>query len=423
MAARVSASLCGGRRGGAGGRGARHLAAPGAAGGRGGGLPPAGPAGGRAARMAPRALVPDGEQGAGGEPQSAAGEMLSFYLREQPHLFEEAVEQQLQRLEQEAEAAAAKAEEGAGGERPPDDQTDLVLNRRMEEVRLAERSQNLQDVMYYSVADKFRRLGISMLGPLDGIVDLDGNANLEALTEGVHSVEALEMVRNHLMQVLSGPGGQPPPSLNAVMKISKLQAAQVYAASIMFGYFLRRVDKRFQLDRMMGTLADSPDDMAARLEKIFNAASSESYDEDDVEFIDFDAAPPPEDPEAQALVAKKKGKLQEYVESFDQETLVQTANIVSAEAAVLVERQSTALFGSIQDLQAEMQAAVGEDSSSVEELLGRLQEVVENDMVKSLTLSVSAQRRIVLEAVAYGTFLRDIESQVQASSVGLLTTN
>ena len=111
------------------------------------------------------------------------------------------------------------------------------------------------------------------------------------------------------------------------------------------------------------------------------------------------------------------------MESFDQETLVQTANIVSAEAAVLVERQSTALFGSIQDLQAEMQAAVGEDSSSVEELLGRLQEVVENDMVKSLTLSVSAQRRIVLEAVAYGTFLRDIESQVQASSVGLLTTN
>ena len=172
-----------------------------------------------------------------------------------------------------------------------------------------------------------------------------------------------------------------------------------------------------------GGIVTSPDDMAARLEKIFNAASSESYDEDDVEFIDFDAAPPPEDPEAQALVAKKKGKLQEYVESFDQETLVQTANIVSAEAAVLVERQSTALFGSIQDLQAEMQAAVGEDSSSVEELLGRLQEVVENDMVKSLTLSVSAQRRIVLEAVAYGTFLRDIESQVQASSVGLLTTN
>ena len=413
MAARVSrVSGSGGRRGGAGGRGARHLVAPGAARGRGSGR--------RAARVAPRALVPDGEPG--GEPQSAAGEMLSFYLREQPHLFEEAVEQQLQRLEREAEAAA-QAEEGAGGERPPDDETDLVLYRRMEEVRLAERSQNLQDVMYYSVVDKFRRLGISMLGPLDGIVDLDGNANLEALTEGVHSVEALEMVRNHLMQVLSGPGGQPPPSLNAVMKISKLQAAQVYAASIMFGYFLRRVDKRFQLDRMMGTLADSPEDMAARLEKLFNAASSESYDEDDAEFMDFDAAPPPEDPEAQALVAKKKGKLQEYVESFDQETLVQTANIVSAEAAVLVERQSTALFGSIQDLQAEMQAAVGEDSSSVEELLGRLQEVVENDMVKSLTLSVSAQRRIVLEAVAYGTFLRDIESQVQASGVGLLTTN
>jgi len=29
-------------------------------------------------------------------------------------------------------------------------------------------------------------------------------------------------------------------------------APQVYAASIMFGYFLRRVDKRFQLAKQVG---------------------------------------------------------------------------------------------------------------------------------------------------------------------------
>lgn len=46
---------------------------------------------------------------------------------------------------------------------------------------------------------------------------------------------------------------------------------QVYAASIMFGYFLRRVDKRFQLESALGMI-DMPADTeeaVARLERLF----------------------------------------------------------------------------------------------------------------------------------------------------------
>jgi hypothetical protein len=46
---------------------------------------------------------------------------------------------------------------------------------------------------------------------------------------------------------------------------------QVYAASIMFGYFLRRVDKRFQLESALGMI-DTPADTeeaVARLERLF----------------------------------------------------------------------------------------------------------------------------------------------------------
>lgn len=46
---------------------------------------------------------------------------------------------------------------------------------------------------------------------------------------------------------------------------------QVYAASIMFGYFLRRVDKRFQLESALGMI-DMPGDTeeaVARLERLF----------------------------------------------------------------------------------------------------------------------------------------------------------
>ena len=44
---------------------------------------------------------------------------------------------------------------------------------------------------------------------------------------------------------------------------------QVYAASIMFGYFLRRVDRRFRLARSAGMLPDSREDAVTRLERLF----------------------------------------------------------------------------------------------------------------------------------------------------------
>lgn len=45
---------------------------------------------------------------------------------------------------------------------------------------------------------------------------------------------------------------------------------QVYAQSIMFGYFIRRVDKRFQLEKSVGSLLDQ--ESVNRLERLFNAA-------------------------------------------------------------------------------------------------------------------------------------------------------
>ena len=82
-----------------------------------------------------------------------------------------------------------------------------------------------------------------MLPPLDDDAFLK-SIDLSKLTSGVHSSEALEMVRDHLMAALGPEAANSWP--NQMVRMSKLQAAQVYAASIMFGYFVRRVDKRFQ---------------------------------------------------------------------------------------------------------------------------------------------------------------------------------
>merc|ERR1712224_1014404 len=200
------------------------------------------------------------------------------------------------------------------GDKEKTDPSELVLYQRMEEVRDLEMTRNLEDLMYFAVVERFTNLGVSMLSPLNDVVDIDGNSDLDSLTKGVHSVESLEMVRSHLMQVLSGAGGSPPPNLNSVLKISKLQAAQVYAASVMFGYFLRRVDARFQLEQAMGLLSDKNSDAVERLENIFGQASAaESWDEDAEAF----AQDKQEISQREKLSKKPKSKLQEYIETFD----------------------------------------------------------------------------------------------------------
>jgi hypothetical protein len=330
--------------------------------------------------------------------------MAAYYLQMQPHLFRATVETEFQKIKETREAQS----EADNREPPPPgaDSSDLVLFRRMEEVRRTEEARAIEDLMYICILERFQGLGVQLLPTVAPIQE--SMAALKALTEGVHTKEALEMVKEHVLSVL-GPASMA--YADTMIKMSKLQAAQVYAASIMFGYFLRRVDSRFQLAKQMGVLPEDPEDAVARLEKLFAMADSvESSD-------DPDAAVPPEpmpgsEEQGAALVTRRKGALRKYVESFDQEAMLATARLVTAEGAALVERQTKALFGDVKGLQSEMQSAVGDTASSMEELMQRVQQAVADGTVQSVTMTVGTQRRAVLEAVAYGCFLRDVESWV-----------
>ena len=368
---------------------------------------------------------------------------------EEPHLFSAAVEAQLDRLGDQIEAEEASGEVGASVDSSQDNETtSLVLFKRIRDMRRLERRREVEDLMYAGIIQKFMNIRVDMLPPLDEDVLIPG-VNLNNLTEGVHSVEALEMVREHLLAVL-GPQSETAYS-NQLVRMSKLQAAQVYAASIMFGYFVKRADSRFQLDKKLGTLPLDPLESAKALEQIFNAASAmDSIDEVDLASNlkgagsgpggmfdvdtatgdvtasgeesdnDVDAAAAGEGPGVSGFYKGGSATLKQYIQSFDQETLSQTARIVSMEGVALAERQTGALFGSIDELQKEMQQAIG-DVSTPQELMERVQEVVGAGDVKTLTLPYSAQRRIVLEAVAFGTFLRDVETYVDGYNEKLLT--
>jgi hypothetical protein len=114
------------------------------------------------------------------------------------------------------------------------------------------------------------------------------------------------------------------------------------------------------------------------------------------------------------IVPRGKASLRRYVEAFDAETLAETARIVSLEGVALVERQTTGLFGSIEALSRQMQEAIGQDVTSREDFMLRMRAAIDSGAVDSITLPYAQQRRVVLEAVAFGSFMRDVEGRVGA---------
>ena len=382
-------------------------------------------------------------QGAPMSPGSGHGQMLAHVLDAEPQLFEAAVEATLDRMIDELDQAeAADGSIDVSQSQDEKDKGAMVLFKRIEQMKALERRSGVQDVMYANILQKFLTIGVDMLPPLDDEDVLLRGVDLTKLTSGVHSVEALEMVKEHLMGML-GPQTQNAYS-NTLVRMSKLQCAQMYAASIMFGYFLRKADKRFKLDRAMGTLPMNPLDSAKALEELFNSASAmDSMDEADGPGIggfanaEFPGASGVFDVDDKGNATEELGSkdssgnseggsstLKQYIQSFDQNALAETARIVSMEGVTLAERQTGALFGSIEDLAMEMQRALeegGEPITSPDDLMLRVQDVVGGGKVKTLTLPVATQRRVVLEAVAFGTFLRDAETYVDTRDGRLLT--
>lgn len=80
--------------------------------------------------------------------------------------------------------------------------------------------------MYVSVLERFLEIGVNMMPRLENVPE--NHTTLKALTEGIHTREALELVKDHIRGIMG------PASLafgNATIRMSKLQAAQVRLAS------------------------------------------------------------------------------------------------------------------------------------------------------------------------------------------------
>ena len=59
----------------------------------------------------------------------------------------------------------------------------------------------------------------------------------------------------------------------------------------------------------------------------------------------------------------------------------------------------------------------------MEDLMERVKKEVEAGSIESIAITVGTQRRAILEAIAFGTFLRDVEDNINSNYQHLLTAN
>ncbi|KAG6684525.1 hypothetical protein I3842_12G067000 [Carya illinoinensis] len=316
------------------------------------------------------------------ELESPVGQLLVRILQTHPHLLPAAIDQQLENLQTHKDAQIEEIS------------SEDLLYKRIAEVREKERRKALEEIIYCLIVQRFVDNDILLIPKISETLDPTGRVdfwpNQEQKLESVHSPEAYEMIQSHLSLVL---GERVVGPLDTTVQISKIKLGKLYAASIMYGYFLKRVDERFQLERTMKTIPDgsskeqvSSEDPAP-LKQLWDPDSlirvlpNDGGESDEVGFMD--------DGEG------KSYRLRSYVMYLDAETLQRYATIRSKEAISLIEKQTQALFG-------RPDIRIAEDGSID----------TYNDDILGITFS--GLTMLVLEAVAFGSFLWDAESYVES---------
>ncbi|KAJ1438655.1 hypothetical protein SESBI_02919 [Sesbania bispinosa] len=317
--------------------------------------------------------------------ESPIGQFLSQILITHPHLVPAAVEQQLEQFQTDRDGDKQNEKPSASG-------TDLVLYRRIAEVKAKERRKALEEILYALVVQKFIDANVSLIpsitpnpsGQVDSWPSEDGKL------EELHSPEAYEMIQNHLALLLGNRSGDS----TSVAQISKLKVGQVYAASIMYGYFLKRVVQRFQLEKTMKILP--------------TVAEENSIDRTVIDDTRISGGEAPSQvishPEVSAGGGNSSGvyghgttvsRLHTYMMSFDGETLQRYATIRSKEAINIIEQHTEALFGR-PEIVITPEGALNPSKDEI------------------IKISFGGLKRLVLEAVTFGSFLWDVESYVDS---------
>lgn len=303
--------------------------------------------------------------------ESLPGQKARQLLLENPMLFEDSLDSELEALSCEPEEQVDKDNQPEAGEEGLD--AAASLRKRIEEVRASERGRALSDLLYLMVCDGFRRVGYQLARPLQagGRADLGGRAEEETLTTKLHSEEVLAAVEEHMAQ--SMPGGMAAASLSVLQRMVQLpffNIGQAYALTVQYGYVLKRAESRLQLERSL--LPDG------------GVKSLSSY-----------------------IKGIGPGIFQDAM--------------VSVEAHIASKMQVDAVFGDLQVLRGHLVNALAKRKPSRSGTNAAVQDAVNSGEVAAIYILVADVRRLLLEAAAFGTLLWQAEDKALELSSPTLT--
>ncbi|CAH2054658.1 unnamed protein product [Thlaspi arvense] len=287
------------------------------------------------------------------EPRSAQGRFLRSVLLNKRQLFHYAAADELKQLADDREAALARMSLSSGSD-------EAALHRRIAQLKERYCKTAVQDIMYMLIFYKYSEIRVPLVPKLSRCIY---NGRLEIWPtkdwelESIHSCDALELIKEHVSAVIGLRVNSCVTDNWATTQIQKLHLGKVYAASILYGYFLKSASLRHQLECSLSDLHGS------------------GYLKSPVFGCSFTTGT--------AQISTKQ-QLRHYISGFDPETLQRCAKPRTEEARNLIEKQSLALFGT-------------EESD------------------ETIVTSFSSLKRLVLEAVAFGTFLWDTELYVDGA--------
>ncbi|KAL4192614.1 hypothetical protein AMTRI_Chr06g172920 [Amborella trichopoda] len=319
------------------------------------------------------------------EPQSEEGKLLSHILQYHRHLFNGAVSEQIEKLSADRAGAIARQELCVGNE-------ESLLHRRVAELREKECQVAIEEVMYMLIVHKFSEINVPMVPRLSKCIK-NGKADTwschDSELEAIHDWEARIMVKDHLNKIL-GRRSDSSYTLNSCVMtlIGRLQLGKLYASSVMYGYFLESACRRYHLEKSLHVRSDHP------LFQGITLPDSGCWHLTPETLIPLGVTEEQETCCGDTYSSKtidELDSLKRYITGFNAETFQRCAALRSKEAVNLVEKHSWALFGECEE---EGEEGMGEEQDEV------------------LLISISSLKRLVLEAVAFGLFLYNVEAYV-----------
>ena len=320
------------------------------------------------------------------QPSSAVGTHLRNVLERNPNAFEDALEKQLrlwaealgeeeEKEEKEKTTALVKEEEDKEEDVNATNTVSVFSDRAFSKLR---KKREVEDALYLCVAEKKAQRGVELTIDFEnvrlrrsGLVKRCQVLSSEFLPAGSEDI-----LNKHLIGVLSNVstnGGLNPENFEKY--IPKVVLAHVYQRSAAYGYFLRRVEKRYNVERLFsekttafieeekeeeekrGKSAESiapPSNNNNGLKRTLNfrARPRLRKRENDIahgkveagnrndEFCIVDEAAG-----TRTCVEPQLHSFKAYIESLDPEVRARAARIESAEARGALERHVEALFG------------------------------------------------------------------------------